>query len=264
MIQRGFVLTSFGHIHYRAAGAGPPIIMLHINQQSSAFYVELLQAVSGFARGIAIDYPSHGCSDHIPPPTIADYARCVREVMDGLGLAEATILGEATGAGITAELAGTHPERVTRAVLVNCPKSDILAPRAETVAEFVDYRPEDASGFPLTRTIDFMLAKDPDHSPLHPTQEWMDRINRAQMEAGRDRWQALGALSQFSMTGALARVKCPTLFLTGDHFYHRKHLPDLTRHVADHRVHILPEARFCAGWEKAAEIAVEVRRFMSR
>ena len=57
----------------------------HINQQSSAVMVELLQALAPNFRAIAIDYPSHGHSDHIDwQPTIEDYARCVVEVMDAL------------------------------------------------------------------------------------------------------------------------------------------------------------------------------------
>ena len=65
-------------------------------------------------------------------------------------------------------------------------------------------RPEDASGFPLTRTIEFMLERDPGHAPLHPSQSWMDRINTAQMEVGRNRWQAVTALANFDLDDGLA------------------------------------------------------------
>ena len=57
----------------------------HINQQSSAVMVELLQALGTNFRAVAIDYPSHGNSDHIDwQPTIEDYARAVIETMDAL------------------------------------------------------------------------------------------------------------------------------------------------------------------------------------
>lgn len=261
-IERGLVKTSFGYIHYRTAGSGTPIILLHINQQSSAFYIELIQALSPHARPIAIDFPSHGMSDHIPQPAVDDYARCVKEVMDALKIDKAIVLGEATGAATTVQFAAAYPDRILRAVLVNCPYTDAMPKRDATVAEFTDYRPADESGFPLTRTIAFMLAKDPVHSPMHPTQDWMDRINRAQMEAGRDRWQALSSLTYFSIAEALARVKCPVLFLIGEHFYHRQYLPELTRDLADPEVHILEGGRFCAGWEKADEIGRHVQRLL--
>ena len=56
--------------------SGPVVMVSHINQQSSAVMVELLQALGAHFRAIAIDYPSHGNSDHIDwQPTIEDYAR---------------------------------------------------------------------------------------------------------------------------------------------------------------------------------------------
>ena len=104
------------------------------------------------------------------------------------------VLGDATGAIVACELAAEHPERVSRIVLENCPflppaisESALLDPFKST------YRPSDASGFPVTRTIEFLLEQDPDHAPFAPTQSWMDRINRAQKEVGRDRRQALTA-----------------------------------------------------------------------
>ena len=65
----------------------------HINQQSSAVMVELLQALAPHFRAIAIDYPSHCHSDHIDwQPAIEDYARCVIEVMDALKVERAFAL----------------------------------------------------------------------------------------------------------------------------------------------------------------------------
>lgn len=58
-----------------------------------------------------------------------------------------------------------------------------------------------SAGLPTTRTLEFVLAHDPEHAPLHPTQTWMDRINVAQVEAGRERWQALNALDRYDGFG---------------------------------------------------------------
>src|SRR4030081_2919430 len=72
-VERGLAKTFAGHIHWRACGDGPVVMVSHINQQSSAVMVELLQALAPHFRAVAIDYPSHGNSDHIdwqaaPPP----------------------------------------------------------------------------------------------------------------------------------------------------------------------------------------------------
>jgi pimeloyl-ACP methyl ester carboxylesterase len=53
-IERGLVRTRLGHVHYRAAGIGDPILLLHINQQSSSLYVELLAELAPRFRAVAL------------------------------------------------------------------------------------------------------------------------------------------------------------------------------------------------------------------
>ena len=86
-IERGLVSTELGYIHYRATGAGAPVMLFHINQQSSALMLELMQALAPRFRVVAMDYPSHGHSDPFPgQPSFADYTRCAIDVMDHLGI----------------------------------------------------------------------------------------------------------------------------------------------------------------------------------
>lgn len=263
-IERGLVKTGAGYIHYRAAGAGPAIIISHINQQSSALMIELIQALAPGARAIAVDYPSHGHSDHIASPTIEDYARCEIEVLDALGITEATSLGEATGAAVAVELACAYPDRITRAVLVNCPfYADSGASERVHAPLKGGLRPADPSGFPLTRTLDFMLERDPAHAPMRPDQSWMDRINTAQLEAGRDRWQAIDALGRYDIRSGLSRIPCPTLLLMGEHFHYTGIMHEYRARVKSLTDEVLPDTRFCATWERAGEIGRRVLAFLS-
>ena len=106
-LKRALVATSFGQIHCREAGSGPAIVLLHINQQSSALYLELIEALAPRMRAIAIDYPSHGGSDHVAEqPTIGDYARCVVEAVTALGVGRFVALGEAKIAQLAIRFAG--------------------------------------------------------------------------------------------------------------------------------------------------------------
>src|SRR5207237_7681541 len=125
---------------------------------------------------------------------------CVIAVMDALGIGRATALGEATGAFVSAELAAAHRARIDRAVLVNCPyyPEKAVSERAHASLRS-DLRPSDASGFPLTRTLEFVLEHDAAHAPVNANQSWMDRINLAQVEGGRDRWQPLHALGAYGL-----------------------------------------------------------------
>jgi pimeloyl-ACP methyl ester carboxylesterase len=265
-IERGLVKTGLGYMHYRAAGtAGSEAIFLqHINQQSSALYLELMEVLSPSLRVVAMDYPSHGNSDHVSKqPTINDYARCVAEVADALDIKKFSVLGEAVGAATSIALAVDYPQRVNKAVLVNCPYyKDRGVAESRHAPLKSGLRPEDASGFPLTRTIDFLLERDPGHSPMSPTQSWMDRVNVAQVEAGRDRWQALDALHQYDIAANLARMQCPTLLLIGEHFHYLQNRDDFHNKNKYLRSKVIVGARFDMGWERASEVGRHTLEFL--
>jgi pimeloyl-ACP methyl ester carboxylesterase len=263
-LERGLVSTPTGYIHYRAAGAGRPVLLLHINQQSSALYDELIEQLAPRVRAIAIDYPGHGMSDHVPEqPSIDDYARSAVAVMDALGIDRAFLLGEAVGSAVAAQIATTRPDRVAGVILLNCP----LTPDRGQIARVLDRareigRPADPSGFPLTRTLDHLMTHESDFAPLAPSQSWMDRINLAQIQAGRDRWQASTALMAFDLRRALEGITCPALILTGEHCRFAAFRNDVSACVPHALSEVVSNARFCMGWEKAPEIARRTVEFI--
>ncbi len=259
-IDRGLAKTFAGHIHWRACGQGPVVMISHINQQSSALMIELLQALAPNFRAIAIDYPSHGHSDHVATqPKIEDYARCVIEVMDSLKIERAFALGEAVGAGVSYALGAYYKSRIEKVIAINTPWFE---KGGSDIADIAKVRPSDPSGFPLPRTLDFMLANDPDHAPVKPTQSWMDRINTAQLEIGRDRWQAVQAFANYDLEGTLGRIDCPVLMLYGENFIYgrdRDKVHDACPHAT---LKIIPGGRFCMTWERATDIAAHARTFL--
>jgi pimeloyl-ACP methyl ester carboxylesterase len=266
-IVRHLVKTRFGQIHCRTVGTkGPAIILLSINQQSSALYLELMLALAGAMRVVAMDYPSHGNSDHISlQPSIADYAECAVALADHFGFDRFTSLGEATGAAVAIEL-GVACARTQSVVLLNCPfyRDRFQADQVHATLK-TDVRPSDPSGFPLTRTVDFMLSKDPSHSPLRPSQSWMDRINTAQIEAGRERWQALDALNAYDIGGRMKELTKPTLLLMGEHFHYAPIIDEYRQRISPLvAAEIIPGARFCMGWEKADEIGKRIIDFVAK
>jgi pimeloyl-ACP methyl ester carboxylesterase len=246
-IDRGLAKTFAGHIHWRACGAGPVVMVSHINQQSSAVMVELLAALAPNFRAVAIDYPSHGHSDHIDwQPTIEDYARCVIEVMDALKIERAFAMGEAVGAATSIALGAHWPQRIDKAVLINIPYFSDADTAKNDIADIAKVRPSDDSGFPAPRS----------------TQGWMDRINTAQLEIGRDRWQAMGALAKFDPLSGLAALKQPVLMLYGENFIYGKHRALMQSKCPHARLEIVPGGRFCMSWERATDIAAHARAFL--
>lgn len=196
-------------------------------------------------------------------PSIADYARWTLELADALDLGTFAVAGEATGSFIAAEAAAQAPGRVTSLTLVNCPLRRRGEAHAREIAVTPELRPADETGFPVVRSIDFLLSVDPVHSPMHPTQEWLDRLNTAQIEAGRDRWQVITALTAHDVEDSLDGVRCPSLVLAGDHFYLASRVGDLTGMLPQARGALLEDARFCATWERAPQVAQEMAKLIS-
>jgi len=260
-IQRALAPTSIGQIHYLECGSGMPVVMLHINQQSSMLYREMMEAFDSGFRCIAPDYPSYGFSDPFEKePEVLDFANVMIELMDHLGISKINIIGEAFGTLVATEMARCHPDRIGRMLFLNCP----FRPNEDRSADVtLAQRPIDADGFPMTRTLQFVLANDAMHAPMNPTQSWMDRVNKSNVLAGRNRRHALDALWRYDLASSLRAIGCPVEVLVGEHFYYAKYAGLLSEYLGGAPVRIQPGARFCLGWERAAEVAAHAARFFS-
>lgn len=117
-IRRRFADVSFGQVHYRTAGTGPLLVMLHASPGSSKQLEALIGRFAATHTVIAPDTPGFGDSDALvnQAPTIADYAVALAEFLDALKIARADVYGSHTGASIGAELAILQPSRVRRLI----------------------------------------------------------------------------------------------------------------------------------------------------
>jgi pimeloyl-ACP methyl ester carboxylesterase len=118
-IRRHFARVDGREVHYRRAGSGPAVVVLHQSPTSSAEMVSVVAALAAHFTVIAPDTPGYGLSDPLPAtqPEMADYAAALAALLDALGLVRCGIYGTHTGAMIAAEFARTYPQRVTAAVL---------------------------------------------------------------------------------------------------------------------------------------------------
>ena len=136
-IKQAFVDLPQGQIHYRHAGDGPPLLLLHPTSFSSEAYLEIMPILAARFRVIAMDRFGHGGSD--PPPegvTVEDLATAVVDFLDALGVGLTSILGGHTGSYEAIEVAASHPQRVNKLVLMGGPnwseeeRSKILSQQA--------------------------------------------------------------------------------------------------------------------------------------
>ena len=108
-------------LHYRVAGAGPPLFVLHPSPLDSAFMAPLMARLAGRATVIAPDTPGFGDSDPLPGP-IHDLGPCVRAMAAlrrALELERVGAYGSATGAQIAVEWAKSEPEALSGIMLDN-------------------------------------------------------------------------------------------------------------------------------------------------
>jgi pimeloyl-ACP methyl ester carboxylesterase len=128
-IERGYVRIGRRHVHYRRAGSGPAIVLLHASPVSSAMFLEQLEIFAENFTAIALDTPGYGLSDGLglEAPGIAHYADALIPVLDALGLDKTLLYGRHTGASIAIEAARRHPDRVIR---VLCDGYPVFPPEA--------------------------------------------------------------------------------------------------------------------------------------
>lgn len=147
VIRRRFFDLADRQIHYRErAGDGRPLVALH-HLPGSARQIEDVMAALTDRHVIAPDLAGTGDSGLHPvaAPTIADYARDVLALIDGLGLASVDLYGSHTGACLAVEMAILAPDRIGRVILDGVP---IYAPAeaSELIAHYAPFVEPDANG----------------------------------------------------------------------------------------------------------------------
>ncbi|MEM9529844.1 MAG: alpha/beta fold hydrolase [Pseudomonadota bacterium] len=146
-------------IHYRTAGSGPPLLMLHASPLSSAVLVPLMGALTDRALVIAPDTPDYGYSDPLPSAAedLSPYVAAMIDLLDALGLARVGVYGTATGAQIGIELARAHPDRCAFLIADNAAHFSDADQAAITEGYFPDLTPDPLGGH-LVRT--WSVARD--------------------------------------------------------------------------------------------------------
>jgi len=142
MVERHYVTVpgpqGGRQVHYRRAGSGPAVVVLHESPLSGRAYIGLIEELArhGFT-GIAPDTPGFGSSDPLPVavPEIADFTDGLVALLDALGIERAALYGAHTGACIALDAADRHPGRVAAVCLDGLPFFT-EAERARYLAEY--------------------------------------------------------------------------------------------------------------------------------
>lgn len=121
-MHKAYVTLANGRqVHYRRAGEGAPILMLHPSPLSSAFLEPLINFLSDEFDVIAMDTPGYGDSDPLAAPddSLLPYLDVIGELLEALDLKKTLLYGNATGAQLAIESAKRFPGKINGVVLEN-------------------------------------------------------------------------------------------------------------------------------------------------
>src|SRR5437879_880964 len=106
-------------LHYVVAGSGPAVILVHGLGGFAETWRHNVGALASRATVYSLDLPGFG--DSAKPPAryrLGYFAEALRGFMDGMSIAQASLVGHSLGGAVSVTYALTHPSRVERLALV--------------------------------------------------------------------------------------------------------------------------------------------------
>jgi 3-oxoadipate enol-lactonase len=120
--------TVLGRVHVRISGGGEAMMFWPSLLMTGDMWAAQADHFAAEHQVILIDPPGFGESQKLTAPfTFDDCARCVVDILDGLGVQRAHFVGNSWGGMIGGTFAALYPDRIGRAVLMNCTASPARA-----------------------------------------------------------------------------------------------------------------------------------------
>ncbi len=113
--------TALGTVRVQVGGSGEPIMFWPSLLMTGDMWHGVAADLVEHSRVILVDPPGHGGSQPLTDMfSFGDCARCIVDILDGLGADRSHFVGNSWGGMIGATFAATYPDRIGRAVLMNC------------------------------------------------------------------------------------------------------------------------------------------------
>src|SRR6516162_1571839 len=205
-------------IAYRVQGEGPPLVLvMGYRLNSAAWPTALIAQLAERFTVITLDNRGTGLSDKpVVGYAIANLARDLRGLLDELGITEVAMLGYSMGGAIAQELVRQFPSRVSHLILcatmAGGPQATYAKASVVQVMRDLDsLTPEQAARriWKVTYAPGYLEQ----HRALAEDQMRREVALPTPLHAADLQFQAF---AEFDGSQALARIRCPTLVLTGD------------------------------------------------
>lgn len=210
--------------------SGRPVLALHGWLDNAATFDRIAPALPG-CRVVALDLPGHGRSSHAPPGVLypfIDLVAAAHGALESLGWERCALVGHSLGAGVSAVLAGTFPERVERLVLLEglgpltTEPEDAPERLAGALREQARRQPRPPTTYPDRAHVARLLAMSP--SKLEPSsiETLLDR-GLEDVDGGvrwatdrRLRYASRVRFTEPQVLAFLRRIVCPALLVFAD------------------------------------------------
>jgi pimeloyl-ACP methyl ester carboxylesterase len=253
-------------IYYELAGpaGAPPLVLLRGLGRTVRHWGKLLDLLGDRLRILVLDNRGVGKSSApLPPYETGAMAADVASALDHAGIAQSSVFGLSLGGMIAQKLALQFPERVSRLVL-GCTRAGGRTGRATSSATLLRLTAALALPEPLAlaHTASVILA--PKFLESHPdvVSEWQ-RIAREQPTRRRGYLGQIGAALRHDSSRDLARLRVPTLVVSGDadRMIDVENSRHLARAIPGARLEILSGAGHDLPLERPEELAELLTEF---
>jgi pimeloyl-ACP methyl ester carboxylesterase len=263
-------------VAYRDEGSGEVLLLIHGMAGSSDAWRELIPRLAKNYRVVAPDLLGHGQS--VKPRgdySLGAFAVSLRDLLDELGIAQATIVGHSLGGGVAMQFLYQHPDYCERLILISSGGlgSDVgfilrllSAPGAEFVLPIIAPSPVLKAGNKIGSWFSAAGMRNPRASEIwrayssfsdRPTRDAFLRTLRSVVDY---RGQAVSALNRLHV-----RSELPTLAIWGED---DEIIPVEHGHAAmaarpGGRLEVLPGVGHFAHVEAPTEVAEIIDDFMT-
>lgn len=147
-ITSAFVQTSRLKLHLLTGGDpdGTPVLFIHGNGSSAAFWEEVMLALPPGFHGLALDLRGYGDTEPLPVDAtlgLGDMVADVRSLVETLGLGRLHLVGHSMGGGVAMKYVMAQAAEVISLTLV-----DTVSPYGYSGSKDVDGTPNHADGAP--------------------------------------------------------------------------------------------------------------------
>jgi 3-oxoadipate enol-lactonase len=124
IVPEQLIDTVLGRLRVRVRGTGEAMLFWPSLLMAGDMWAAQADYFGEQRRVVLVDPPGHGESEKLTAPfTFDDCVRCIVDILDRLGLDRAHFVGNSWGGMIGGTFAARHPDRIGRAVLMNCTAS---------------------------------------------------------------------------------------------------------------------------------------------